>query len=120
MTRVLIEKADIAAPGRHRPGLVKVVHRILDERDQPGSGRVPSLAEKIKMPRRGEPLGVGDRRHLLQTDDHLGLPAVHVHLPDAGLAWGVLVLVYVLDPDILGSPVLHALEIVSQRCGTIG
>src|SRR5437667_7173217 len=45
------------------------------------------------------------------------MPGIHVHLPDTGRGWSVLIFEVVLNPDIIGSTVLHPLEIVSQ-CGS--
>ena len=117
---IAVQITDIRAIWCHGEGLEEPIFRVLEESNKARAGWVPPFAEEVKTTCPWVSIGVGDNGHLLQGHDELGMSGIHVHLPDARLAWGVLVLVYVLNPDILGSTVLHALEIVSQRRGTIG
>src|SRR6266478_3487785 len=43
----------------------------------------------------------------------------HVHFPNTCPAWRILVLVFVLNADIIGSTVFHPLEIMGQRSSAV-
>src|SRR5688500_4743447 len=108
----VIQIADICAFCGHGEGLKELVLLVLDEGDKPVARWVPSFAEEVKTARRGAPVGVCYTGHLLQRHYQLVTPGIHVHLPETSLAWGELVLIYVLNPDIISSAVLHPLEIM--------
>src|SRR5262249_38652529 len=90
------------------------VFRVLEEDNEALATRAPPLAEDVEASRFWHSARKGDRRQLVQRHDELRLAAVHVHLPDAGLARRWPALGFAFDGGVIGSLVV-ALEVVSEH-----
>ena len=93
----------------------QLIFVVLDKRDQPRSGRIPSFAKEIKMTSCRFSFGVSDRSHLLEGQDQFDLSGVHIHLPDTRLFGSEFFFERVLNTHIFSSfKSAHPLKIVGQ------